>query len=55
MNEKEAAILKALAELGLHNEPKLTADQENMLKRALDPEEEYLHQVEQIFQRDTHK
>lgn len=52
MNEKEAAVIKALAELGLHKEPTLTPDQENMLKRALDPEEEFFHQVKQIFESD---
>ena len=55
MNEKDAAVIKALAELGLHKEVPLTPEQENLLKRALDPEEEFLSQVEQIFQRDTHK
>jgi hypothetical protein len=55
MNEKDAAVIKALAELGLHKEEPLTPEQESLLKRAVDPEEEFLHQVQQIFQRDTHK
>ena len=49
MNEKEAAIIKALAELGLYKEQPLTAKQEQLFKRAIDPEEEFLAQVEQLF------
>lgn len=55
MNEKDAAVIKALAELGLRKEEPLSPEQETLLKRAVDPEEEFLHQVQQIFQRDTHK
>lgn len=55
MNEKDAAVIKALAELGLRKEVSLSPEQENLLKRALDPHEEYLAQVEQIFGVDTHK
>ncbi len=55
MNEKDAEVYKALVELGLYKEIPLTPDQEMLFKRAVDPEEEFLHQVQQIFQRDTHK
>lgn len=49
MNDKDAAVIKTLAELGLHKEPSLTREQEKWFKRAVDPEEEFLHQVQQIF------
>ncbi len=55
MNDKDAAVIKALTELGLRKEEPLTPEQEMLLKRAVDPEEEFLAQVQQIFQRDTHK
>lgn len=55
MNEKDVAVIKSLAELGLYKEIPLTSDQELLFKRSIDPEEEFLHQVQQIFQRDTHK
>lgn len=55
MNEKDAAVIKALAELGLRQEQSLSPEQELLLKRAVDPEEEFYAQVQQIFQRDTHK
>lgn len=49
MNEKDAAVIKTLAELGLRKEEPLTPEQEQLLKRALDPYEEFLAQVEQLF------
>ena len=49
MNKKDCAVEKVLAELGLKDEPELSADQEEMLQRALDPEKEYLYQVEKLF------
>jgi len=52
MNKKDCAVEKVLAELGLRNEPELTAEQEEMLKRALDPEQEYLYQVKKLFSQD---
>lgn len=51
MNEKDAAVIKALAELGFHKDEPLTPEQEMLFKRAVDPEEEFLHQVQQIFKR----
>jgi hypothetical protein len=49
MNSKDSAVLKALAELGLKKEPQLTPDQEELLKQALDPEEQFLADVEKLF------
>lgn len=49
MNEKDAAILKALSELGLRDEPTLTPDQEKLLQQALDPHEQYLEDILKIF------
>lgn len=49
MNEKDAAVIKALTQIGLRPEQELTPDQEELLKRALDPEEQFLYDVEQLF------
>jgi hypothetical protein len=49
MNEKDAAAIKALAELGLRNEVPLTPEQERMLQIALDPNEQYLEDLFKIF------
>lgn len=51
MNEKDAAVLKALSELGLRDEPALTPDQEKLLQQALDPHEQYLEDILKIFNR----
>ena len=50
MNAKDAAVIKALTQAGLRPEPELTPDQEELLKRALDPEEQYLYDIERLFQ-----
>lgn len=49
MNKHDATIIKALAELGHIEEPVLSPEQEEMLARALDPEKEFLHSVEELF------
>lgn len=49
---KDAAVIKALTQAGLRDEQELTPEQEEMLKRALDPEEQFLHDVEQLFTKD---
>lgn len=49
MNEKDAAVLKALAELGLRQEIPLSPEQEQMLKQALDPHEQYLADIQALF------
>jgi len=49
MNAKDAAIIKALTELGLRKEAPLSPEQEQLLKQALDPHEQYLADLEKIF------
>lgn len=49
MNEKDAIVIKTLAELGLHKEVPLTSQQQKLFNRAIDPEEEFLAQVEELF------
>lgn len=49
MDKKHAAVIKVLTQIGLTPEPKLTPEQEELLKRALNPEEQFLHDVEQLF------
>lgn len=49
MSATDAKAQKALAELGLRSEVPLTPEQEQMLQRALDPEEQYLYDVERLF------
>jgi len=55
MNKHEAAVIKVLADLNISDEPKLTQDQEDILARALDPEKEFLHSVEKLFNKDPSK
>lgn len=52
MDEKEASIYKIFAELGINNEPKLSPEQESLLKAALDPEEQFVQDVKRIFKVD---
>lgn len=47
--KKDAAVIKALTLAGLRDEPELTLEQEDMLRRALDPEEQFLYDVERLF------
>lgn len=49
MNEKDAAVIKVLAELGLKDQPQLTPEEEELLQVALDPEEMRLYNIKQIF------
>ncbi len=49
MNKHEAKVIKALADLNIGEQPSLTPEQEDMLARALDPEKEFLHSVEKLF------
>jgi len=49
MDKKEAAIIKVLNDIGLIKEPELSQEQEKLLARALDPEEEFLHSVKKLF------
>ena len=54
MTSEEAEVFKVMAELGLHN-PVLQPDQEEMLKRALDPDSFFLDDVERLFTDQTPK
>ncbi len=49
MNSRDAAVIKALTELGLRKEVPLTPEQEQLLKSALDPHEQYLDDIVKIF------
>jgi len=49
MNDKDAVVIKVLTELELRPAQSLTPEQEGMLRRALDPEEEFAYVVEKIF------
>jgi hypothetical protein len=49
MNKKDAAITKVLSDIGIEEEPVLSPEEEEMLARALDPEKEFQHAVEQLF------
>lgn len=49
MTKKDAAVIKALAELGIREDPELSPEEELLLKRALDPEEDFYSNVEQVF------
>lgn len=49
MKGKDAALIKTLTELGLRDEPKLTFDQEQDLKRAINPEDTFLDDVKKLF------
>ncbi len=51
MTDKSAAVLKALAELGLRKEPELTPEEEDRLQCALDPELQRLKDIEELFNR----
>jgi hypothetical protein len=49
MNSKDAAAIKALSELGLRKEVPLTPEQEQILKQALDPQEQFYADIIRIF------
>lgn len=49
MKEKDAAVIKVLADIGMTDEPELSPEQEEQLKRALDPDEQFLYDVEKLF------
>jgi hypothetical protein len=55
MNKKDAAVTKVLSDIGFKDEPELTPEQEELLKRALDPEEQFLHDVEKLFNNSPEK
>ena len=49
MNNQDPAIIKILSDMGMAEEPELSPEQEEILQRALDPEKEFLHSVEKLF------
>ena len=49
MKDKDAAIIKVLSDVGYTDEPELTPEQEEQFERALDPEKQFLHDVERLF------
>ena len=53
MNKKDASVIKVLADLNLSDKTELTPEQEELLKLAMDPDEQFLHDVETLF--NTHK
>lgn len=46
---KDAAVIKALAELGFRKEPALTPEEEQILKRALDTEEQFFYDARRLL------
>lgn len=55
MNEKDAAIKKTLAELGLIKEPELSPEEEHTLQQALDLDAKFYADVERIFSKTLDK
>ncbi len=49
MNDKDAAVIKVLNDIGYTEEPELSPEQEEMLKRACDPEQQFLYDVKNLF------
>ena len=49
MNDKDAAVIKVLNDIGYTEEPELSPEQEEQLARACDPEKQFLHDVESLF------
>ncbi len=49
---RDAHVQKILAELGLKDEPELTPEQEEVLRTALDPDEQELANMLKVLQRD---
>lgn len=49
MKKKDAAVIKVLSDIGMTDEPELTPEQENHLSRALNPEKQFLYDVEKLF------
>lgn len=48
-DKKNSAVQKALAELGLREQPVLTPEQEEQLTLALDPEQRRLQDIMDVF------
>lgn len=50
---KDSAVIKALTELGLRKETPLSPEQEQLLKQALNPDEQYYTDIIRIFESNT--
>lgn len=50
MKKKDAETIKVLTQLGLRQDQQLTPEQEQMLKNALDPQEDYLEKIKKLFE-----
>jgi hypothetical protein len=55
MGKKDAEVIKALAEIGCRDETPLTPEQEEMMRRAIEPEKFFLDDVEKLFKRGLDK
>jgi len=53
--KQDSAVITVLADIGLTEPEPLTPEQEEILARALDPEKEFLHAVEQLFGKSPEK
>lgn len=53
MSKQNAAIIKVLHDVNWTQSPKLTPEQEQMFKQAIDPEEQYLADIEKLFNKNT--
>jgi len=49
MKTKDAAAIKVLSDIGYTDEPDLTPEQEEQFERALDPEKQFLYDIEHVF------
>lgn len=49
MSTKDATVIKVLADLELRDPPELDPEQERLLQLALDPDEQFLDDVERLF------
>ncbi len=49
MKDKDADVIKILNDIGYTEEPELSPEQEEQLARARDPEKQFLHDVENLF------
>jgi len=49
MKTKDASVIKVLSDIGYTEEPDLTPEQEEQLARAMDPEKQFLYDVEHVF------
>jgi hypothetical protein len=50
--KRDAAVIKTLAELGAMECKELTPEEEEILRVALDPQEQFYQDIERLFTRD---